>query len=132
MLFAAGLVPDTTTRDKLIQSVSYFLSSGPVGGNGWCDLYQVDMGNTTTFGNRVVVGGVYSLLARDLPVKALSVTGGQNTNTGSATPSPVSWDVIIVSAPRFVLGGLLMRIYLGRLGAGFGTFIIIYHLFTVG
>jgi len=81
MMFAAGLAPDTATRNKLITSVVNFLSSGPCT-LPWCDLYQVNTGNvSTTFVNRPVVGGVYSLLARDLPVKPLGATSNLANST---------------------------------------------------
>ena len=89
MMFAAGLVPDTTTRNKLISSVVSFLSSGPCA-LPWCDLYQVNSGEvSTTFVNRPVVGGVYSLLARDLPVKPLGATSKQ-ANSAMALSVPIT------------------------------------------
>ena len=124
LLFAAGLVPDTAMRDKLIDSVSRFLSSGPTNDCGWCDLYDVNKGNCTVFGNRAVVGGVYSLLVRDLPAKALIA------KTGSATLLLISWSVTTVSA--LSLFGSDADMYLGLFGVGFGAFIIIeYTLFSV-
>ena len=79
-MFAAGLVPDATTRNKLISSMISFLSSGPCD-LPWCDLYQVNGGSfSPTFVNRPVVGGVYSLLARDLPVKPLGATSKPNNS----------------------------------------------------
>ena len=108
MLFAAGLVPDTSTRDKLIDSVSLFLSSGLTSDYGWCDLYDAGTGKGANFGNRAVVGGVYSLLARDLPVKTIFTESSQNTVTNSATP--LSWNVVMVSALSFVLIRIPTRI----------------------
>jgi len=87
-MFAAGLVPDATTRNKLISSMISFLSSGPCD-LPWCDLYQVNGGSfSPTFVNRPVVGGVYSLLARDLPVKPLGTTVSQN-NSAMALSIPI-------------------------------------------
>ena len=94
-MFAAGLVPDTTTRSKLISSVVSFLSSGPCT-LPWCDLYQVNSGDgSATFVNRPVVGGVYSLLARDLPVKPLGATGNP-TNSAKAFSVPIT--ILLVSS----------------------------------
>jgi len=94
MMFAAGLVPDTTTRNKLITSVVSFLSSGPCT-LPWCDLYQVNSGEvSTSFVNRPVVGGVYSLLARDLPLKPLGAT---NNPTNSAMAFSVPITIFLVS-----------------------------------
>jgi hypothetical protein len=88
-MFAAGLVPDTATRDKLIGSVVNSLSSGPCA-LPWCDLYQVNSGEvSTTFVNRPVVGGVYSLLARDLPVRPLGATSNP-TNSAMAFSVPIT------------------------------------------
>jgi len=79
-MFSAGLVPDTTMRNKLISSIVKYLSTGSCTAP-WCDLYQVNGGSfSPTFVNRPVVGGVYSLLARDLPVKPLGATGDQNNS----------------------------------------------------
>ena len=108
MLFAAGLVPDTLTRDKLIDSVSLFLSSGLTSDYGWCDLYDAGTGKGANFGNRAVVGGVYSLLARDLPVKTIFTESSQNTGTTFATPLP--WSVIMVSALSFLSSWIPTRI----------------------
>jgi hypothetical protein len=86
-MFAAGLVPDTATRSKLISSVVYFLSSGPCT-LPWCDKYQVNNGDVLTeYVNRPVVGGVYSLLARDLPVRPLGAT---TTNSAMAFSVPIT------------------------------------------
>ena len=94
-MFAAGLVPDTTTRNKLITSVVTFLSSGPCT-LPWCDLYHVTSGDvSTTFVNRPVVGGVYSLLARDLPVKPLGATSNP-TNSVKALSVPIT--ILLVSS----------------------------------
>ena len=93
-MFAAGLVPDTTTRNLLITSVVTFLSSGPCNLPG-CDLYQVNSGEvSTTFVNRAVVGGVYSLLARDLPLKPLGAT---NNPANAATAFSVPINILLVS-----------------------------------
>lgn len=93
-MFAASLVPDTTTRNKLITSVVNFLSTGPCT-LPWCDLYQVNTGDVSaTFVNRPVVGGVYSLLARDLPVKPLGATSIP-TNSAMALSMPIS--ILLVS-----------------------------------
>jgi hypothetical protein len=89
MMFAAGLVPDTATRNKLISSVVYFLSSGPCT-LPWCDKYQVNTGDVLTeYVNRPVVGGVYSLLARDLPVRPLGATSNP-TNSAMAFSVPIT------------------------------------------
>src|SRR5260370_10419170 len=85
MMFAAGLVPDTATRDKLITSVATFLSSGQ-GDKPWCDLYEVNTGNITTFTNRAVVGGVYSLLARDISVQPLGATETKSAAAALSMP----------------------------------------------
>ena len=88
-MFAAGLVPDTTTRNKLIASVVKSLSSGPCT-LPWCDLYQANNGGIHPKAgvNRPVVGGVYSLLARDLPVKPLGATSNP-TNSAKAFSVPI-------------------------------------------
>ena len=94
-MFAAGLVPDTTMRNKLITSVVTFLSSGPCT-LPWCDLYQVNSGDgSTTFVNRPVVGGVYSLLARDLLVRPLGATSNL-TNSVKALSVPIT--ILLVSS----------------------------------
>jgi hypothetical protein len=88
-MFAAGLVPDTATRNKLISNVVYSLSSGPCT-LPWCDKYQVNTGDVLTeFVNRPVVGGVYSLLARDLPVRPLGATSNP-TNSAMAYSVPIT------------------------------------------
>lgn len=90
-MFAAGLVPDTSTRNKLITNLVNFLSTGPCA-LPWCDLYQVDNGNVSaTFTNRPVVGGVFSLLARDMSVKPLGATAN------SAMTLPVPIFILLVS-----------------------------------
>jgi len=79
-MFAAGIVPDETTRNKLITSVHRFLSEGQCT-LPWCDRYQVTSGAVdNALVNRPVVGGVYSLLARDLPVKPLGATSKPNNS----------------------------------------------------
>ena len=79
-MFSAGLVPDTTTRNQLIAGIAKYLSTGPCTGP-MCDLYQVNGGSfSPTFVNRPVVGGVYSLLARDMPVKPLGAIGNQKNS----------------------------------------------------
>jgi Domain of unknown function (DUF1793) len=95
MMFAAGLVPDASIRNKLITSVVNFLSSGQ-GNNGWCDLYEVNGGNVTSFVNRAVVGGVYSLLARDMSVKPLGAISDQ-TQSNSAVALPMPMHLLLVS-----------------------------------
>jgi hypothetical protein len=73
---------------------SHFLSSGPCT-LPWCDLYQVNSGDVSaTFVNRPVVGGVYSLLARDLPVKPLGATSNL-TNSAMALSVPIT--ILLVS-----------------------------------
>ena len=95
-MFSAGLVPDTldtTMRNKLIASLLNYLTTGSCTAPG-CDLYQVNGGSfSPTFVNRAVVGGVYALLARDLPVKPLT-TGNQKN---SATTLSISVYLLLVS-----------------------------------
>ena len=96
-MFAAGIVPDETTRNKLITSVYHFLSEGPCT-LPWCDRYQVTNGEVDkALVNRPVVGGVYSLLARDLPVKPLGATSIPN-NSEMAISVPMTIFLVSVSS----------------------------------
>lgn len=54
MVVAAGLVPDTSTRDTLVKSAYLFLSFGPTDSSSWYDLYQVDTGKHAISGKRAV------------------------------------------------------------------------------
>jgi hypothetical protein len=86
MVFAAGLVPDTDTRDVLLSKAQSYIQNGPIRA-AWGSLcvkcfmlclaylvlrfcltlsFETVAGNTTTntYG-RPSVGGVYALLARE-------------------------------------------------------------------
>jgi hypothetical protein len=65
MTFAAGLVPDTTTRDNIISKVQYYIKNAP-DNMPWSSLYQVINGSAVTGSfNEVNVGGVFALLVRE-------------------------------------------------------------------
>jgi hypothetical protein len=65
MMFAAGLVPDTTVRDSIVTKVQYYIKNAP-DDLPWSSLYQVVNGSAATNSfNEPNVGGVFALLVRE-------------------------------------------------------------------
>jgi hypothetical protein len=74
-MFAAGLAPETSTRDLLISRAKNFLQSGD-SNLPWASYIGATDGKAvdSTF-NRPSIGGVYALLARDIEPPASSSSG---------------------------------------------------------